>query len=228
MDETDELESPHKGQRGLRRIIKALSYSLSGLRLAYDHESAFRQEILIALVLIPLACFVPASAAERVLLIGSVVPVLIVELLNSSVEAAIDRIGLDTHRLSKRGKDLGSAAVFLALLLVGVAWGVIIGPRAVDVLRIAAWSCPYKVRAPYCVPRQWPPLGKRLLMMGAPREWAIVFPDSLAAHICAGACEGASLCGDEEPIQAKLRFRAADSNRHPTDRARETYLEGCG
>jgi diacylglycerol kinase (ATP) len=233
MDVTDELESPHKGQRGLRRIFKALSYSLSGLRLAYDHESAFRQEILIALVLIPFACFVPVSAAERVLLIASGVLVLIVELLNSSVEAAIDRIGLDTHRLSKRAKDLGSAAVFLALLLLGVAWGVIVGPRAVDVLRTAAWSCPYRVRASYCVPRQLPPLeglspGKRLLMMGASREWAIVFPDYLATYVRAGAPEGASLGGDEQPIQAKLRFRAADSNRHPTDRASETYLEGCG
>jgi len=118
----DTLESPHKGRRGLRRLVNALFYSLSGLRLAYRHESAFRQEIALALVLVPIACVVPVSAVERVLLIGTVLLVLIVELLNSSVEAAIDRIGLDTHRLSKRAKDLGSAAVLLALILLGITW----------------------------------------------------------------------------------------------------------
>jgi len=101
---------------------------LSGLRLAFDHESAFRQEIALAAVLVPVACLVSVTAAERVLLIGSVVLLLIVELLNSSVEAAIDRIGLDTHRLSKRAKDLGSAAVFLALLLVLATWLLILWP----------------------------------------------------------------------------------------------------
>jgi diacylglycerol kinase (ATP) len=121
-------ESPHKGQRGLRRLFNALFYSLSGLRLAFDHESAFRQEIALAAVLVPVACLVSVTAAERVLLIGSVVLLLIVELLNSSVEAAIDRIGLDTHRLSKRAKDLGSAAVFLALLLVLATWLLILWP----------------------------------------------------------------------------------------------------
>jgi diacylglycerol kinase (ATP) len=133
----DELESPHKGQRGLRRLCNAFFYSLSGLRLAFDHESAFRQEILIAVVLIPTACFVPVTAAERVLLIGSVFLLLIVELLNSSVEAAIDRIGLDTHRLSKRAKDLGSAAVFLALVLLATTWTLIIWPAAVALLAAA-------------------------------------------------------------------------------------------
>jgi len=127
--ETDAAtESPHKGQRGLRRLFNALFYSLSGLRLAFDHESAFRQEIALAAVLVPVACLVSVTAAERVLLIGSVVLLLIVELLNYSVEAAIDRIGLDTHRLSKRAKDLGSAAVFLALLLVLATWLLILWP----------------------------------------------------------------------------------------------------
>jgi diacylglycerol kinase (ATP) len=134
IDTAHEPESPHKGQRGLRRLFNAFFYSLSGLRLAFDHESAFRQEIVIAVVLIPLACFVPVAAAERVLLIGSVVLVLIVELLNSSVEAAIDRIGLDTHRLSKRAKDLGSAAVFLALLLLVTTWALVLGPAAATLL----------------------------------------------------------------------------------------------
>jgi diacylglycerol kinase (ATP) len=137
MGAADEPESPHKGERGLRRLFNAFFYSLSGLRLAFDHESAFRQEIVIAVVLIPLACFVPVTPAERVLLVGSVVLLLIVELLNSSVEAAIDRIGLDTHRLSKRAKDLGSAAVFLALVLLATTWALILWPAAVILFRIA-------------------------------------------------------------------------------------------
>ena len=131
----DTLESPHKGQRGLKRLINALFYSLSGLRLAFRHESAFRQEIALAAVLVPLACFIPVGAVERVLLIGSVLLVLIVELLNSSVEAAIDRIGFDSHRLSKRAKDLGSAAVLLALVLLGITWILLAGPTAVALLR---------------------------------------------------------------------------------------------
>jgi diacylglycerol kinase (ATP) len=120
------LESPHKGTTGLRRLINAFFYS--GLHLAFRHESAFRQEILLAAVLVPLACLVPVTPAERVLLIATVVLVLIVELLNSSVEAAIDRISFDTHRLSKRAKDLGSAAVLLALVLLAVTWLLVAGP----------------------------------------------------------------------------------------------------
>jgi diacylglycerol kinase (ATP) len=136
MGAADEPESPHKGQRGLRRLFNAFFYSLSGLRLAFDHESAFRQEIAIAVILVPLACLVPVAPAERVLLVGSVVLLLIVELLNSSVEAAIDRIGLDTHRLSKRAKDLGSAAVLLALVLLATTWALILWPAAVRLLGI--------------------------------------------------------------------------------------------
>ena len=132
---SDARESPHKGQRGLRRLFNAFFYSLSGLRIAFNHESAFRQEIAIAVVLIPLACFLTVGAAERILLIGSVLLVLIVELLNSSVEAAIDRIGLDTHRLSKRAKDLGSAAVFLSLVLLTITWGLVAGPTLAAMLR---------------------------------------------------------------------------------------------
>lgn len=138
MGALDRLESPHKGQRGVRRLFNAFFYSLSGLRLAFDHESAFRQEIAIAVVLIPVACFLPVGAAERVLLIGSVLLLLIVELLNSSVEAAIDRIGLDTHRFSKRAKDLGSAAVFLTLVLLATTWGLVAGPAVASLIRIVA------------------------------------------------------------------------------------------
>jgi diacylglycerol kinase (ATP) len=133
----DSLESPHKGQRGIRRLINAFFYSLSGLTLAYRHESAFRQEIVLAAVLLPLACLLPVGAIERVLLIGSVLLVLIVELLNSSVEAAIDRIGFDTHRLSKRAKDLGSAAVLMALSVLAITWVLLVGPV---VVRLATGS----------------------------------------------------------------------------------------
>jgi len=131
----DSLESPHKGQSGIRRLINALFYSLSGLTLAFRHESAFRQEIALAVVLIPLACFLPLGAVERVLLIASVLLVLIVELLNSSVEAAIDRIGFDTHRLSKRAKDLGSAAVLMALTALLITWVLLAGPVALQLIR---------------------------------------------------------------------------------------------
>jgi diacylglycerol kinase (ATP) len=132
----DAAESPHKGQRGLRRLVNAFFFSLSGLALAFRHESAFRQEIALAAVLLPTALLLPVAPAERVLLAGSVLLVLVVELLNSSVEAAIDRIGLDTHRLSKRAKDLGSAAVLIALALLLLTWAMLAGPT------LAAWIAP--------------------------------------------------------------------------------------
>jgi diacylglycerol kinase (ATP) len=130
----DSRESPHKGQRGIRRLINALFYSLSGLASAYRHESAFRQEIALAAVLIPIACLLPVGAVERVLLITSALLVLIVELLNSSVEAAIDRIGFDTHRLSKRAKDLGSAAVLITLASLLITWVLLAGPVVLRLL----------------------------------------------------------------------------------------------
>jgi len=134
MSTPDLPESPHKGQRGLQRLFNALFYSLSGLGLAFRHESAFRQEVALAVVLVPIACLVRVTAAERVLLLGSVLLVFVVELLNSSVEAAIDRISFDTHRLSKRAKDLGSAAVLVALVLLAISWGlIVVAPLA------AAW-----------------------------------------------------------------------------------------
>jgi diacylglycerol kinase (ATP) len=121
-------ESPHKGRRGVRRLINAFFYSLSGLALAYRHESAFRQEAALAAIMLPIAFVVPVAPVERAMLIASVLLVLIVELLNSSIEAAIDRIGFDTHRLSKRAKDIGSAAVLVALLACGATWAVILLP----------------------------------------------------------------------------------------------------
>ncbi len=128
MTPVDTVESAHKGKRGLRRIVNAFYYSMSGLKLAYMHEHAFRQELLGALVLLPIACLVPVTPVERVLLVGTVLLVLIVELLNSSIEAAVDRVGLETHHLSKRAKDVGSAAVMLALFLLAITWALIAGP----------------------------------------------------------------------------------------------------
>ena len=121
-------ESPFKGKTGLIRIVHAFFNSLNGLRDAWTHESAFRQEILLAIVLIPVACLVHVTAVERALLIGAVLLVIIVELLNTSVEAAIDRISFDHHSLSKRAKDIGSAAVFMALVLLAVVWALILPP----------------------------------------------------------------------------------------------------
>jgi diacylglycerol kinase (ATP) len=116
------LESPHKGKTGLRRIWNALFYSIDGLAAAFRHEDAFRQESLLALVLIPAACFMHVSGVGKALMIASVLLVLIVELLNSAIEAAVDRISLDLHHLAKRAKDIGSAAVLLSLVNVVTVW----------------------------------------------------------------------------------------------------------
>jgi diacylglycerol kinase (ATP) len=120
--DSGQVESPHKGKTGLRRIWNALFYSFDGLKAAYRHEDAFRQEVWLALVLIPLALFLPASGTGKSLMIASVVMVLIVELLNSAVEATVDRVSLEHHRLAKRAKDVGSAAVLFSLINVVVVW----------------------------------------------------------------------------------------------------------
>ena len=116
----------YSGNKGLTRIIKAGQYSWQGIRAAYRHEEAFRQESWLAIVLIPLAFFVAQSGIELALLIGSVVLVLIVEILNSAIEAVVDRIGLEHHELCGRAKDMGSAAVLFALLNVVVVWGAVL------------------------------------------------------------------------------------------------------
>ncbi len=113
------------GYTGLTRIIKAAGYSLQGFRAAWKHESAFRQETLIAIVLLPLAFWLGRGAVQIALLVGSLLLVVIVELLNSGIEAVVDRIGAQPHELSGRAKDLGSAAVFLTLLLMVVVWALI-------------------------------------------------------------------------------------------------------
>ncbi|MCP3726923.1 diacylglycerol kinase [Paraburkholderia sp. CNPSo 3272] len=121
--------NPYKGNRGITRAWKALKYSIKGFRAAIREESAFRQELTLSAILVPIGVFIPVEPVERVLLLGSVILVLIVELLNSSIENAVDRIGLERNELSGRAKDLGSAAVTLALLLCVLTWGLILVPR---------------------------------------------------------------------------------------------------
>jgi diacylglycerol kinase (ATP) len=119
-------ESPHKGKTGLRRVLNAAHYSLAGLAAAAKHEDAFRQELILVVLLTPLALWLGDTGVERALLIGVLLLVLIVELLNSAVEATVDRISFENHRLAKRAKDIGSAAVMLSLVLAGVVWLLII------------------------------------------------------------------------------------------------------
>jgi len=119
-------ESPFKGKTGIKRIWNAFHYSLAGLSAALRHEDAFRQECLLAAVLIPLAFFMPTDGTGKALLIGSTLLVLIVELLNSAVEATVDRVSLEHHQLAKRAKDIGSAAVLLALLNLALVWGLVL------------------------------------------------------------------------------------------------------
>ncbi len=125
-DERHEGKSPFKGKTGLVRIWNAFRYSLDGLSAAYRHENAFRQESWLALFLVPLALFLPASGLGKALMIGSVLLVLIVELLNSAVEAVVDRVSLERHHLAKRAKDIGSAAVLISLINVAAVWGLVL------------------------------------------------------------------------------------------------------
>jgi diacylglycerol kinase (ATP) len=115
-------QNPHKGNRGLTRAWHAAKNSWCGIVYAYQEESAFRQELALLIVLTPVALFLPVTPIEKCALIVSLIMVLVVELLNSSVEAAIDRISFDHHDLSKRAKDFGSAAVMLALFVAMLLW----------------------------------------------------------------------------------------------------------
>ena len=110
---------------GLRRIVNATIFSLAGLRAAWVNEAAFRQECVLGLILTPLGFWLGQNAVERSLLIGSCLLVIVVELLNTGIEAAVDRVSMDRHRLAGRAKDLGSAAVFVSLLIVALVWGLI-------------------------------------------------------------------------------------------------------
>jgi len=115
--------------RGLLRAWRALGYSLKGLRACYRHESAFRQEIAVSLVVVPLGLWLGQGGVEKALLVSSWVLVLIVELLNSAVEAAVDRFGPERHKLSGRAKDVASAAVLLSISMALLVWGLILLPR---------------------------------------------------------------------------------------------------
>jgi diacylglycerol kinase (ATP) len=119
-------ESAYKGKTGLRRILQAARNSLDGLAAALRHEDAFRQELMLAAVLVPLGLWLGKTGVERALLVGTLLLVLIVELLNSAIEATVDRISLDPHPLAKRAKDLASAAVMLALVLAGLTWALLL------------------------------------------------------------------------------------------------------
>jgi diacylglycerol kinase (ATP) len=110
---------------GFKRIVNATFFSCAGLRAAWRNEAAFRQECALAIVLTPAAFWVGDTAVERSLLIGTCWLVLIVELLNSAVEAVVDRVGTDHHKLSGQAKDLGSAGVFVSLALTALVWGLI-------------------------------------------------------------------------------------------------------
>lgn len=116
------MESPYKGKTGFKRLLNAFQYSCSGIKEAYRNEDAFRQEVLLASIMLPLAFWLDSPAIGRALLIGSVLLLLIVELLNSAIEAAVDRISLDDHRLAKRAKDIGSAAVLITIVNLAVTW----------------------------------------------------------------------------------------------------------
>jgi len=124
--ESPSKESPHKGKTGLKRVWNALFYSLEGFKAAWRHEDAFRQESMLAFVLIPLAFFLADAPFARALMIASVLLVLVVELINSAIEATVDRISLENHQLAKRAKDIGSAAVLIALINVLVVWGLVL------------------------------------------------------------------------------------------------------
>lgn len=128
--------SPFKSRGGLERLLAAVKYSLNGFRQAWHEEAAFRQELILFAALLPVALVVPVTTVERIVLVGSAVLVLIIELLNSAIEAVVDRVSFDRHELSQRAKDLGSAAVMLSLLVAGFCWLAILGPLVVD---LAEW-----------------------------------------------------------------------------------------
>ena len=120
-----EINKP--GTRGLTHIVKAAGYSMKGLKAAILHEEAFRLELMAVIVMLPLAIWLGGGVVEKALLIGSLLLVLVVELINSAIEAVVDRISVDHHELSGRAKDIGSAAVFIALVNVAVVWGLVLG-----------------------------------------------------------------------------------------------------
>lgn len=118
-----------ENNHGIKRVFRATGFSMKGLKAAWIHEAAFRQELLLACLMLPIALFVDISTVERLLLILTLFIVLIVELLNSAVEAVVDRVGDEIHVLSGQAKDIASAAVFMSLALCGITWAVVLSAR---------------------------------------------------------------------------------------------------
>jgi diacylglycerol kinase (ATP) len=128
MPDSQQQFSEFKSKSGLKRIFSAFFYSIDGFRAAWKHEHAFRQELMLAVPGIVIALLLPVTSFEKLALIAVLVLVLVVELLNSAIEAVVDRVSLDRHSLSKNAKDLGSAAVMLTFLLAVITWAVILTP----------------------------------------------------------------------------------------------------
>lgn len=118
--------SPYKGKSGIKRIFNATGYSLAGFKAAFSHEAAFRQVLLLNLILIPMSFFVHVSALEQALMVAVCLLAIIVELFNSAIEAVVDRISLEKHQLSKNAKDMGSAAQFVSLAIIFCTWMIIL------------------------------------------------------------------------------------------------------
>lgn len=134
MNNPEHPVSEFKSKSGFKRILTAFAYSMAGFKSAWRHEHAFRQELMLMIVATIVALTLPVSAFEKLLLIGVFVLTLIVELMNSAIEAVVDRISLERHPLSKNAKDFGSAAVLLTLLLAAATWLVILGPLILQFL----------------------------------------------------------------------------------------------
>ena len=120
------MKSPYKGKTGLKRLINAFGYSIAGTLAAFKHEDAFRQEVILTVILIPVALYYGQTSIEQTLMISSLLLIIIVELLNSSIEATVDRISVKHHILAKRAKDIGSAAVFFSLINAAAIWFLIL------------------------------------------------------------------------------------------------------
>ena len=116
------MKSPYKGKTGLKRLVNAFGYSIAGTLAAFKHEDAFRQEAILTAILTPVAIYYGETAIDQALMISSLLLIIIVELLNSSIEATVDRISVKHHKLAKRAKDIGSAAVFFSLINAAVIW----------------------------------------------------------------------------------------------------------
>ena len=130
-----EQTNAFKSRDGVQRLLNATRYSIAGFRYALRTEASIRQELLALAILTPVSVFLPVSRLEHVALVVSMLLVLMVEFLNSAIEATVDRVSLETHPLAGRAKDLGSAAVFVSVLIWGVAWSIIVGPLLIHALR---------------------------------------------------------------------------------------------